>query len=485
MSRWNDQFNSHAFRSSWDGIRTALAQSSVDDETVTTSVQELARLRKVVAYIDGILDGLDPELVPLTTWDNFHGQASPCLAQINNYNSNRNIAHINKANEHADNLLTYIRPYMISDGSIGRVMHGAIEEYANTVNEYAGSFKSKASNLLNEIDSIRGKGSELLTSIESQKNLVDQLEIELFGNEDVSGVQDKIRDLLAQSDKIYSEINEFHNEILVGEEPESSTKKLVIDARDHVLECQREIEESLESVSTEVDELKKFHIKVFGKLGEDEKRIGGLSREFDKLIDAVTTFEQVQKEKYSALLEEIEQLLPGATSAGLAAAYRALRKSFSKPIRIYSNLFYLFVVILFAISAVFVVDDVGFWHITFIKTTEPAELLHNFLFKIPFLLPILWLAIFASKRRSEAQRLQQEYAHKEALAKSYQSFKKQIDALGEKAGQVDLMKQLLESAIGAVSYNASVTLDGKHGDKIPTQSFLEKVVDTVVRRKSG
>ena len=63
------------------------------------------------------------------------------------------------------------------------------------------------------------------------------------------------------------------------------------------------------------------------------------------------------------------------------------------------------------------------------------------------------------------------YAHKEALAKSYDSYKTQIEQL-EKGDQEMLLK-LIESSINTIAYNASETLDGKHGDGTPLQEFIK------------
>ncbi|MGZ8160684.1 MAG: hypothetical protein ACXWT1_13615 [Methylobacter sp.] len=98
--------------------------------------------------------------------------------------------------------------------------------------------------------------------------------------------------------------------------------------------------------------------------------------------------------------------------------------------------------------------------------------LKGFLSRIPLYAPILWLALYSTKRRSEYQRLQQEYAHKEALAKSYGSYKKQIDDLDEE--NIEMQKILIMKAVDAIAYNASDTLDGKHGDKMPVHDLLEK-----------
>ena len=119
--------------------------------------------------------------------------------------------------------------------------------------------------------------------------------------------------------------------------------------------------------------------------------------------------------------------------------------------------------------------DKGWFDISIVKLGTISDFGRIILSKLPILLPVLWLAIFSSKRRSEANRLRQEYAHKEALAKSYQSFKKQIERLDDKDGA--MIGKLIESVIDAVAFNASVTLDKKHGDKVPLQEIAEKAVE--------
>ena len=93
------------------------------------------------------------------------------------------------------------------------------------------------------------------------------------------------------------------------------------------------------------------------------------------------------------------------------------------------------------------------------------------------------MAIFASKRRSENQRLQQEYAHKEALAKSYVSYKMQIDELNQEDKK--LLEKLLDSSINTVSYNASESLDKKHGDTTPMQETIKMTVEQVLKLKGN
>ena len=90
-----DDFEQHAFQNDWKSLKDEVNQATVDDKTIVTSVDEVARLRKVIAYIDEIILGLDPELVPASTWANVNSQVTPCLQQVINYKSNRRMfAHI-------------------------------------------------------------------------------------------------------------------------------------------------------------------------------------------------------------------------------------------------------------------------------------------------------------------------------------------------------------------------------------------------------
>ena len=125
------------------------------------------------------------------------------------------------------------------------------------------------------------------------------------------------------------------------------------------------------------------------------------------------------------------------------------------------------------------VVSIGFWSIEFVHLTDWPSVVRLLTHKLPFYIPLVWLAYFSSKRRSEFQRLQQEYAHKEALAKSYDSYRRQIDELGSEGDE--LRRDLLAKSVDAIAFNASSSLDGKHGDKIPLQEAVEQAVAVAMK----
>jgi hypothetical protein len=124
---------------------------------------------------------------------------------------------------------------------------------------------------------------------------------------------------------------------------------------------------------------------------------------------------------------------------------------------------------------ILVMESFTLWpfHIEFVKTNGWEEMVRTLLTRVPIVLPVVWVAIFSATRRSQYERLQQEYAHKEAFASSYESYKKQLQQL-----QIDadgLQKELIGKAIEAISFNASKTLDGNHTEKPPVYQLLEKL----------
>lgn len=475
MSRWAAEFAQHPFQAIWKALKDELSLIEVDDQTVLTSVDELARLKKVIAYLDEIISSVDPDITPKSVWAAFHPQADSCLQQVRSYVSNRNITHVIQANEHADNLLTYLKPYLILPEEVIRALQNSARSYVTEVEKYVEAFRDKSTVIVKQLEDNKKLSTSCLSRTESNGTKIDKFVEHLFvGTEEIAPVEKAIEDTKRDIDIKAGEISALHTTLLVGD---ASTKTVVAAAEKEIGERRDEIVELLEAVDSEVKQLDAFHTKIFGEKNDSTgEPVSGLKYELDQRMAQLSAFESAQNNKHSALFQKIESLLPGATSAGLASAYGALREKFSKPIARYTWLFYgsLSVLILAAIF-------ISVRHLTiyptvsvdFVEVAEWDYVLRALLYKTPFIAPVIWLAIFSTTRRSQYERLQQEYAHKEALATSYDSYKKQIQEL--KGESEDLQKQLISKAIEAIAYNASVTLDGKHEDKLPVQHLLEKL----------
>lgn len=477
MSRWIDGFRDHAFQDSWNKIIIITEQPLIlADKSISYNVIELARFKKVVKYIDSLLNASDPELIPLVTWDNFQGQAAQCLTQIIRFNQNKNIAHLKEANNNLDNLLSYIQPYVVNAKSAAQAAGRAFKTYADTISQEVEFVKREVSEDIANIELNLTRSISLLEEIKEVEVGAKESSSFLFDDsEGEDSLKTKMEALHEEVDDWHTDVSTYHDELFVGDDEEESLKLQIDTAKNEVLSDVEEIMKTLASVESNVNEFSVFYKKVFGVENEETGELGGgLQQELVDRKSDLDEFKKQQQEECKALIEQIETLLPGAVSAGLASAYKTLKDEFEWSMNLYSKVFYSSLMLLFVVSLVVIIDKIGWFYMDFVELNNLTVLSTSFVHKLPILGPVLWLAIFSSRRRSEAHRLQQEYAHKEAIAKSYQSFKKQIDSLRD--NNDDLAKQLLAIAIKAIGYNASETLDRNHDEK-PSKDILKKIMD--------
>jgi hypothetical protein len=481
MSRWIELFENHAFQVTWKEIQDITEEVVVDDGTVTTSVEEVARLNKVITFVNGLLESCDPELIPISTWDNFHSQSNACLQQIKSYQSNRNIAHITNANNNLDNLLTYIRPYQVVAGKAAQSASASFLAYTKIINKNLNSFQEKANKVLTEINNFKDSASNNAEETEVSKEKIKGLELSYFDDSEEESLSSRVIQLETVLEENYEKIQVYKTKLIDGDSGSESIASEIESAHEAASSQSENITILLNEIKSKLSDFKSFHTVVFGDKNDEGDFEGGLKSEISAREKHLEQFKNQQEVKYKALNDEIESLLPGATSAGLASAYYDLKVSFDKPIKNYSLLFYCSISFLMLTAFISVTQEMGWFYIKFVDVTDLTKLFSSVLHKLPLIIPVLWLTLFASKRRSETLRLQQEYAHKEAIAKSYQNFKAQIDALAKP--EPELMNKLLHSAIDAVSKNASDTLDKKHGDKTPIHEGVDGLVSSMEKLK--
>jgi hypothetical protein len=431
MSRWVDSYNENEFHTEWSALKESVESFNVEEIVDSSTLLELARLKKILVFIESYLKLIDPEINKLNILNEPLTHLKNAISEFNTFSSNKNIVHLQRTNTHIDNCVIHLKNANILIPKISaRSVSVMISEYNKTIEES-----------LSEIN---------LEDAKDATRQIKQLQHELIDSGE--SIASRIKTTFDEIEEKYETINKFYNEMLIDENDYISTKTEILSAKKSVLDEINAIKESITEATNEIEELEKFYIKVYGKLDETKvKRVDGLKQELEKRFKSLTEYETQQNTKIVALVEKIEGLLPSATSAGLATAYFQERKKFRLPIILWNFAF---------IASLIGITVFSFISLSELNTIEDIgkSLFHS----LPITAPLIWLAIYASKRRSENQRLEQEYAHKEALAKSYSSYKQQIEALNEK--DATLLVKLLDSAIKTITYNASESLDRKHGD---------------------
>lgn len=479
MNRWQVQYDNHPFHQVWKQIIESIAHMDKEFKFQGDDVEEFARAKKVTTYIQGLMDSCDKQLVPQDVWANFQGHCPHCSNALNRYGIDKNSTHLVQANDYLTSLISFLKPYVVDGRSAARASTIAQKEYQEVVSDHINTIHKRSDGLIKALNDKETRMNSALVDVKRVELRVKELEQSLFVDKpDVKSFQTRYQELNSEIEAHAKEINDFSDRVFSDSFGVSDQLQSLISRSD---EMTAEIMGHLDTTKSEIKELKSFYIDVFGNDTEgDEKKIS-LKEEIEIRRESLILFANSQDKKYKTLLNEIESLIPGATTAGLASAYSELKTEAGEAVNTYSRLFYGAIALLSTISFGFFIKDFSLatLSITFLDSTDWTESLKQALQRIPIIIPIVWFTLFASKRRSEQHRLQQEYSHKEAIAKSYHAFKQQIDALGEDEKHKGLMLKLLNSAIESIAFNASDTLDKKHGDNTPVLSVLEKLTDSI------
>lgn len=148
----------------------------------------------------------------------------------------------------------------------------------------------------------------------------------------------------------------------------------------------------------------------------------------------------------AAQLKTIEDLLPGATVAGLASSWDERRKTFLKPHNRWQKLFVgsLLAIVVLTISGliqVYLAD----------KVPTYDELFRLWLVRLPIAAALVWLALHASHEAALAKRLEEDYGYKATVASCLMGFQKQISEVGKDAVSNPSLAKLLDNTLTTIA----------------------------------
>jgi len=307
------------------------------------------------------------------------------------------------------------------------------------------------------IDEFRESTTKILESSKESEVVKNKL------NTAFTDVEAKLKTADEQSAKISG----LHTEIFESTKENDSIE-------DSIKDAEKTISEASESVQAKKKEFDDYHSRIFGSKDESGNEIAGLKQEIEKNKNNLEELHKKEAEKFKTLFAKIEDLLPGATTAGLAVAFSEQKKNYRLPNIIWSSIF----VITMSGMALFGISTLK--DITEATKATPLSIslvLSIILARTPVFIATIWLGIFASKQQSQNKRLEQEYAHKENSAKSYEGFKRQIDSLEQTVENKELSVKLLKNIVDSMGFNPSSTLENaSHREEPPV---IEKVLNFI------
>lgn len=147
-----------------------------------------------------------------------------------------------------------------------------------------------------------------------------------------------------------------------------------------------------------------------------------------------------------AQLKTITDLLPGATSAGLAHAFDERRQTFLGPQRRWERWFIISVVSIVALAVASLLQ-------IYLGTSTPTydEVLLLWLSRLPVAGALVWLALHASHEAALAKRIEEDYGYKSAIASSFLGFHKQMSEVGSSAASNMPLAKLCEDTLTTIA----------------------------------
>ncbi len=444
MSKISNSLNS--FEQLKEAVNTLDIKSISENET-----QEFARNKEALIYIERCVNLLDENLLPNT----FFGEFQNCFV-----NWDRSMWHLTAI---IDNALTILARY----STIYIPKNQAKPIIMEMIAGYNEAIKTSLDDL--KLDEIKNKTADVENSIQK------------FNIANNKFIEDK--------DEIYgyfNEIENFRTNLVVKQEnKDTSIQQEIENARNKITQDLEATKEKIIENSQKLEEIGKFHIKIFGELN-DNVRNGGLEQKLDNMFNSLDEYENTMKQRFDEYDKIIKDLNEKATNASLSASYDREKKSISETIIFWNFSFIVCILFIFLVALWSFYDlkeILNFDVKTAISQLEQSKdaintpyistLLSNkiyiiffgFFSKITMGLPLIWLAIFCSNRRKEAMKLLQEYTHKVAVTSSYESYKEQIKNLNEE--NQELLTKLMSSTIDIISKNPSDFLDkSKSSDKL-------------------
>ncbi|EAI4230363.1 hypothetical protein I1912_001619 [Campylobacter coli] len=244
----------------------------------------------------------------------------------------------------------------------------------------------------------------------------------------ISKLKQACNDIETNKDKI-EEFEEFYNKIFIGVEADENGKG-----------GRLSLEKYLDEKRTEINNL----------ISSKKQELGNC------LNDYKDKFENLYKEKN----DKIDELLPGATSKGLAEAYKDEKEDMQENIKKWNGIFIGSIVLFITLFVIY-----------FIISLNKDFTFASFFRAFPFLFFSGFFTYYSTKQIAEYKRIASEYAYKQRLNQTYKGYETQI----KEANNEELKNQLLRIMLDSAENNPSKILDKK--GEIPSLSVIEKMLD--------
>ena len=395
-----------------------------------STAEEKAKFLSILSVLGGTLQGADANFITINKMNVINSNLTTILSLVKQ-SEDLNIITFNTYLDVIVEILPFLNSNIISSNL------KPVEDYAKVVK--------------NELESINFKDARTMYSDISTYH-------ERLNGDNSDGIKTIIetakKDIVAIHTSITSNNTTIQSLLTSSTNSDKAINALLVKSESN----KKAIESKLASILAD-------YVKVFGDT-EGAEQVDGIQQQYEKIKKLYEENYAEQKKIYEKFNKDIESQLGKATMAGLAASYIKESNKFDKPITFWNRVFMFSLVTVIGFS---------FYRLLSIELVDNLSKLGTYLIQsLPILGPLTWLAIYASSRRSEAERLRQEYNHKATVANTFLNFKDEFEKSKSKDDN-RVMEEFINSTITSIHFNPSQTLSKKQKSDMP----LERIVDNI------
>ncbi|ASK36060.1 hypothetical protein CEK62_17560 [Alcanivorax sp. N3-2A] len=291
---------------------------------------------------------------------------------------------------------------------------------------------------------------QILQEDENGNSIYNQV-LSITTEEYIASLKAKIREIGGFHDELFSENDD--NEVLI-EKVRNASNEIVESHDDLLVDRDEDGHNKFEAAQKNIDRIKEVYNDYFAPNDEEVSKVEEIESKIKKIDGFYDKVYGNEKKSIKSLkddlgdrlnsLKEIEgkakSVINLSSEAGLAGGFVVKGKE-AKQARVFSLVVFIVVVgLIFSINF-YLFDKSDFINISW----------NTFLFKVLINAPLIWVATIANLNLNKFSRLEQEYSHKEALAKSYERYKNEIEQLehlgldGAEAMRVKLLEINLDA----------------------------------------
>ena len=403
--------------------------------------------------------------------------------------------------EQLEDVKTIAESKVLEDESIIRGIRNKTSEYKNKIIDSYNTAEETLKEIQEKsvaLEEINRSIKEISANIDILKSSVEKKsnEIDLI-YKTITNINNNYDDEL---EKCTNFVNDSEQKISAIEDIETQISKIHENVKEIAGNMQNFKAKSLERRN----EIKELYNEIFGTKTEDGEETEGLKDELDTCYNELTAdfeklkndfielkiskekdfndFKSLKEDDFNELKAKIQSLLPGAMSAGLSSAYNHKRRLEEKTRAKAERTFNISIIFLVIISTIPVVIASILLFGKKLDIIEVIKYLPQLLgLIVPIYAPVVWIGLTSSKKVNQSKRLIEEYAHKEAISKTYEGLSREVSNLDD---ATNLKERLLFNIIVTSAENPGKLIQGFNKPDYPMIEIIDKFTKLLKTAKS-